>query len=245
MKRLSTFVLVLLSALIAGTTACHSNGIGSMTAAKAAAFQAVGQPDAAMSGASVPEAGALVVARYRLDASQSRFMVRAFAGGLLFFKGHDHFIAVRDFSGEVQLTPGAVTPASLQLAVRADSLAETRDLFTEQQKQIINKELREIVLETAKYPEITFKSTDVTGNLDGGQLEVKIGGDLTLHGVTRRIVIPARVTLTGDKLNAQGEFTVNRSDFNVQATSALHGTIRVRDKLTFTFDIVAHPVGRA
>jgi len=179
-------------------------------------------------------------ARYRLDASQSRFMVRAFSGGLLWFKGHDHFIAVRDFSGEAQLTPGAITPASLQITARADSLVETRDLFTEPQKQIINKELREIVLETDKYPEITFKSTDVTGKLDGGQFETKIGGDLTLHGVTRRIVIPARVTLSGDTLRAQGEFTVNRSDYKVKATSALHGTIRVRDKLKFTFDIVGH-----
>jgi polyisoprenoid-binding protein YceI len=178
--------------------------------------------------------------RYRLDASQSRFMVRAFSGGLLWFKGHDHFIIVRDFSGEAQLTPGAITPASLQITARADSLVETRDVFTEQQKQIINRELREIVLETAKYPEITFKSTDVTGKLAGSQFETKIGGDLTLHGVTRRIVIPARVTLDGDTLRAQGEFTVSRGDYNVQATSALHGTIRVRDKLKFTFDIVGH-----
>ena len=181
-------------------------------------------------------------ARYRLDAGGSRFMVRAFSGGLLWFKGHDHFIAVRDFSGEAQLTPGATAPASLQLTVRADSLAETRDIFTEQQKQIINRELREIVLETEKYPEITFKSTDVAGRLDGGQFEVKIGGDLTLHGVTRRIVIPAQVTLSGDTLRARGEFTVNRSDHKVKATSALHGTIRVRDKLKFTFDILARRV---
>lgn len=33
---------------------------------------------------------------------------------------------------------------------------------------------REIVLETNKYPEITFKSTDVTVNLSGGQIEAKI-----------------------------------------------------------------------
>ena len=165
-------------------------------------------------------------------------MVRAFAGGPLWFKGHDHFIMVREFTGEAQLTPGAITPASLQITARADSLLETRDVFTEQQKQIINKELREIVLETEKYPEITFKSTDITGKLDGAQFETKIGGDLTLHGVTRRVVIPARVTLSGDTLRAQGEFTVSRGDYNVQATSAFHGLVRVRDKLKFTFDIV-------
>jgi len=191
---------------------------------------------------SILSGAGLTLARYRLDASQSRFMVRAFAGGLLWFKGHDHFIAVRDFSGEVQLTPSAISPASLQMTIRAESLVETRDVFTEQQKQIINKELREIVLETNKYPEITFKSTDVTVNLSGGQVEAKIGGDLTLHGVTRHIVIPTEVTLSGSTLRARGEFTINRSDYNVKATSAFHGTVRVRDNLKFTFDIVAQQI---
>jgi polyisoprenoid-binding protein YceI len=215
-------------------------------------FSALALPTVERSGASSCEMktssvakarpGEAVVARYRLDASQSRFMVRAFSGGLLWFKGHDHLVAVRDFTGEAQLTPGASSPASLRMTIRADSLVETREVFTEQQKQIINKELREIVLETAKYPEITFKSTDVTGNLAGGQFEAKIGGDLTLHGVTRRIVITARVMLNGETLRAQGEFTVSRKHYNVKATSALHGTIRVRDKLKFTFDITAHQI---
>jgi polyisoprenoid-binding protein YceI len=177
--------------------------------------------------------------RYRIDASRSRFVVRAFAGGLLWFKGHDHFIAVRDFSGEAEVTPGSVTPASLTLRVRADSLEETRDIFTPQQKQIINRELKEIVLETAKYPEISFRSTEVTLKTVRGALRARIVGDLTLHGVTRRIRIPAEVSLNGRELRARGQFTIDRGDFNVRATSAFHGTVRVRDKLKFTFDIVA------
>jgi polyisoprenoid-binding protein YceI len=169
-------------------------------------------------------------------------MVRAFAGGPLWFKGHDHFVAARDFSGEVQLAPGASPPASLLLTVRSESLVETRDVFTEQQKQIIDKELREIVLETAKYPDITFKSTDVKGDLTGGQFVAKISGDLTLHGVTRHIVIPATVTLDGGELRARGEFTISRGDYNVKATSAFHGLVRVRSRLNFTFDIVGRRV---
>jgi polyisoprenoid-binding protein YceI len=187
------------------------------------------------------EERSLAEVRYRLDANRSKFMVRAFAGGLLWFKGHDHIIAVGDFDGEVRLTPQAISPASLEMTIRSNSLVETRDVFTEQQKQIINRELREIVLETEKYPTITFKSTNVTGKLlRDGSFEGKIEGDLTMHGVTRRIKIPARVTLVGNDLRAQGEFTVDRSDFNVKATSAFHGTVRVRNKLKFTFDIMAH-----
>ena len=176
---------------------------------------------------------------YRLDPARSKFMIRAFAGGLLFFKGHDHFVQARDFEGEARLTPGSVSPASLTLAVRAASLAETRAVFNAQQKKIIDGELRDIVLEPDKYPDITFKSTDVTAEARGGLFKVRLGGDLTLRGITRRVVIPAEVTLEGDALRARGEFTVKRSDFKVPATSAFHGTVRIRDRLKVSFDIVA------
>jgi polyisoprenoid-binding protein YceI len=187
-------------------------------------------------GAPTRQSAAVV---YRLDAARSKFMIRAFAGGPLWFKGHDHFVAARDFTGEARLTPGSVSPASLTLDVRAASLAETREVFTEQQKKIIDGELRDIVLEPDKYPEIIFRSTDVSAEARGGLFRVRLGGDLTLHGVTRHVSIPAEVTLEGDALRARGEFDIKRSDFKVPATSAFHGTVRVRDRLTVSFDIVA------
>ena len=179
--------------------------------------------------------------RYRLDASESKFVAHALRGGLLWFKGHDHLVAASQFSGEAEITPDSITPASLRLVVKTESMRETNSVFTDQQKQIIDKELREIVLLPAKYPEIVFLSTDVKGkSLGNGQYDLKIGGDLTLNGVTRRIVIPAQVTLTGDDLKARGKFSITRSDYKVKATSAVHGLIRVRNKIEFTFDIVGH-----
>lgn len=166
-------------------------------------------------------------------------MAHASRGGLAWFKGHSHNIAVREFEGTVELTLDAINPASLQMSVKADSLEETDPVFTPQQKEIINKELDEIVLESAKFPEITFKSTGVTGKLESGKFLVKITGDLTLHGVTRKIEIPATVTVNGDTLRAVGEFEIDRTDFNVTATNAFHGLVRVKHDVKFEFDIVA------
>ncbi len=177
--------------------------------------------------------------RYRLDASQSKFIAHAMAGGLLWFKGNDHLVAVKEFTGEAQFTPDSITPASLEITARADSMVETSSVFTDQQKQIIDKELREIVLEPAKYPDIIFRSASVTGKSTGNnQYQLNITGDLTLHGVTRRITIPTEITLSGNDLRARGEFSIDRGDFKVKATSAVHGLVRVRDKVKFTFDIV-------
>jgi len=180
------------------------------------------------------------LSRYRIDTAKSTFMVHANRTGPLWFKGHSHRIAVRDFSGEASLTPNVLNPASLLMTVRAASLEETDPVFTPVQKEIINKELDEIVLESAKYPEISFKSTAVTASLlRAGSSDVKIKGDLTLHGVTRSIEIPATVSVDGNTMRASGRFEIDRKDFNIKATNAFYGLVRVKHDLKFEFDIVA------
>ena len=196
-------------------------------------------PTKAVSNADNPTSA--TTQRYRLDSSQSKFIAHALRGGLLWFKGHDHLVAVREFSGEAQMTPDSITPASLEITAKAASMVETNSVFTDQQKQIIDKELREIVLQPDHYPDVSFRSTSVSGKPAGSnKYDLKIIGDLTLHGVTRLINIPTHVTITGNDLRAQGEFSVNRDDFKVKATSAVHGLVRVRNKIKFTFNIVGH-----
>lgn len=180
--------------------------------------------------------------RYTIDPQRSKFMVNADRTGLAYFKGHSHRIAVRDFSGEASLTTDVLNPASLSMTIQANSLEETDPVFTPEQKKIIKKELDGIVLESAKYPEITFKSTDVTGTMKNGAYNVKIGGDLTLHGVTRHIVVPATVTVDGDTMRATGEFEVNRKKYGVNATNAFYGMVRVKHDLKFIFDIIGHRI---
>lgn len=194
---------------------------------------------AVLTGA-VSLASAPATVTYNLDPSQSKFMAHANRSGLLWFKGHSHHLAASDFSGQVELTPETITPASLRLVVKAASLHETGADFTEPQKQIINKELKDIVLHPDQYPDITFQSTNVTAKgLGGGRYDVKINGNLTLHGVTKPITIPATVTLRGSTLRAVGKFSIDRDDYKVKATSAFHGMVRVDDDIKFEFDILA------
>jgi polyisoprenoid-binding protein YceI len=177
--------------------------------------------------------------RYRLDAANSKFMAHASRAGLLWFKGHGHHIAIRDFSGEATLDPDALSNSSLTIVAKAASMEETSDVFTDQQKQIINKELREIVLLPAQYPDITFRSTAVEGkSIGAGQYDLKITGNLTLLGITRPISIPTKVTVSNNQMRAQGEFSISRGDFKVKATSAFHGMVRVAGTIKFEFDIV-------
>jgi len=180
--------------------------------------------------------------RFRLDPSSSTFMVHANRAGLAWFKGKSHRIAVKDWSGEASMSLDSVSPASLVMDIKSSSLEETRDIFTAEQKAIINKELNEIVLETAKYPDITFKSTDISGKLKNGAFDVRVTGDITLHGVTRKVTIPATVTVEGNTFHAKGQFKLDRKKFGVNATEAFHGIVKVRHTLIFVFDIIGEKV---
>jgi polyisoprenoid-binding protein YceI len=180
--------------------------------------------------------------RFRLDPSQSTFIAHANRAGLAWFKGHSHRLAIKDFDGQASLSLDAVNPASLTMTARAASIEETDPFFNADQKKTINKEVNEIVLETAKYPEITFRSTEVRGSLKNGAFDVEITGDLTLHGMTKRITIPATVTVSGDTLRAKGEFRINRKKWGVNATEAFHSLVKVRHTIIFEFDIIGRRV---
>lgn len=177
---------------------------------------------------------------YRLEASQSKFIAHAHRGGLLWFKGHDHLIGVREFTGEARLDPNLIANSSLQITAKTASMEETSSDFTDAQKKIINKELHDIVFLPDQHPDITFKSTSVSGEAKGNnEYELTIVGELTLNGVTRQIKIPTKVIVSGNDLRAQGEFSIDRSNYKVKATSAFHGLILVRDRVDFTFDIIS------
>jgi polyisoprenoid-binding protein YceI len=180
------------------------------------------------------------VARYRIDAGQSRFMVHAFAGGLLSALAHNHNIAVREFSGEAQFTYGSFEPASLHLTVKAGSLAVT-DKISEKDRNDIERTMRDEVLETGKYPEIVFRSTGVSATkLAEGKYRAKISGNLSLHGETRGVEFNAEIDLSANSLRAKGDIPLKQTSFNIKPVSVAGGTIKVKDEVKLSFDIVAH-----
>ncbi len=198
------------------------------------------QPEAAASGQPSPSES-LPAVQYKIDASQSRFMVKVFKDGLLSVLAHDHNIAIRDFNGVAQFTPGPISPASLQLTIKSESLAVT-DKVSASDRQKIEKTMREEVLEIGKHPEIVFKSTKIDiDKSEDGQFQAKIWGELTLHGVTRSGLINATVTMSENNLHAKGSFPLRQSEYSIKPVSAGGGTIKVKDELRFTFDIAAHP----
>jgi polyisoprenoid-binding protein YceI len=173
-------------------------------------------------------------------AGESRFTVQAFAEGLLSAFGHDPLIAIRDFTGDIQVTPGTLTDGSVKMTIKANSLAASHDVKDNDRAEI-DQMMHEEVLETAKFPEIVFTSTNVTaGRLGKGRYRARVIGDLTLHGVTQNnLWIQAEVTVADEKVRAQGQFTIRQTDFQIKPVRVAGGTLKVKNELKFEFDIIA------
>lgn len=176
---------------------------------------------------------------FAIDGRTSRFTVRAFASGMLAAMGHNPTIGIREFSGEMSFNPEKAEAGSFRLLVKAASLS-VQDDVSEKDRREIERLMNQQVLETAKFPEIRYEASDITVTRVSEMLySAALNGDLTLHGVTRRQPINARVTLLGSMLRASGDFTLDQTDYNIKLVSVAGGVIKVKDELKFSFEIVA------
>mgnify|MGYP001339396197 CR=1 FL=1 len=88
------------------------------------------------------------------------------------------------------------------------------------------------VLEALKYRNVTFTSTGISEN--AGQLSIQ--GNLTFHGVTHPIVIPAMKKTEGGQLKVEGRFEINMKDYEVSPPSLMG--FRVKEKIRISFLMV-------
>lgn len=178
--------------------------------------------------------------QYKIVPEESRIEAKTGTAGLLGFAGHPHTIKPSSFSGELELHPDGKT-AVVKLQIEAPSLKEAAE-FDAKEKEEIEKQLHDAVLETAKYPEITFQSTNVKFSEGAGHVyDAQIEGNMSLHGVTQKITIPVRVTSDGSTLRATGQFKINRPDYKIETKSAGGGTVKVGKTIEINFELVLKP----
>jgi polyisoprenoid-binding protein YceI len=180
--------------------------------------------------------------RYMIDSAASRFTVQAFAGGMLSALGHNPVIAIPDVSGEVQVTQDLET-ASLHMTINAASLKVASDIKDKDRLEI-ERLMHEQVLQSDQFSEITYDCSRVSASNTGeGQYWVALNGELTLHGVKRGLTVSTRVAVNGESLRASGNFSLLQSDYDIELVSAVGGTLKVKDELKCSFEVVARKQG--
>ena len=155
---------------------------------------------------------------------------------------HMMFTTVRGsferLSGTIRLDEANVANSSVEVEIEAASIS-TRD------------EKRDAHLRSAdffdveRYPTITFRSTRVE---PVGENRLKVTGDLTMHGVTREVVLDTEFTGRGkspfgfEVLGYTATTTINRDEFGLTWNAALEtGGVLVGNEIKITIDVEAIP----
>lgn len=137
-----------------------------------------------------------------------------------------------EFEGSAHLDGGDPSKSSARLSIRAKSI-QTRNKQRDEQ-------LRSGFLNADDHPAITFSSTAVD---QVGETTFKVAGDLTIRGVTRRVIVDfelvgAENDRRGDlRVAFRGSVTISRSDWGVNWNAAT--SVLVGRKVTLEFDVAA------
>lgn len=131
-------------------------------------------------------------------------------------------------SGSATYDPSDPGKTSLEATIDPNSV-DTR-------VEMRDKDLRSPnFLDVQKYPTITFKSKQAKAAGDG---KLQITGDLTIHGVTKEVVLdvdgpsaPIKDPMGNQRIGASATTKVNRKDFGVNGAPAMVG-----DDITITID---------
>ncbi|MGA9721769.1 MAG: YceI family protein [Candidatus Binatus sp.] len=150
---------------------------------------------------------------------------------------------ISNVKGQFQKTSGTIAtngsdPASAQI----DATIDATSIDTRVEKRDMHLKSPEF-LDVAKYQTITFKSTKVEAE---GPNKWKVTGDLTLHGVTKPVVLdvegsgPPIQVMGNTRAGASATAKIKRSDFGLTWNQALEsGGVMVGDEVAISIDVEA------
>lgn len=132
--------------------------------------------------------------------------------------------APSDAVGRTNAITGQVTLKQSGSSYTASNAAFTVDvsqLKSDSEKR--DSRIREIGLETARYPEAKFAAAGPINipqdAVDGKTVTVPVEGDFTLHGVTKKVSIPLEIRRNGTQIDLLGNYEFQWADFGMSAPS--------------------------
>jgi polyisoprenoid-binding protein YceI len=144
-----------------------------------------------------------------------------------------------DAVGRTSSITGSATIAGAGSALSVTDATFTVDMTSiASDRPMRDNRLRNDGIQTDQFPTSTFKLTQSVaipaGATTGDQVDVTLHGDLTLHGVTRTVDVPAKAQLNGNLIQIAGSLSFPFSDFQINAPN-IAGFVAVQDTGTLEF----------
>jgi len=91
------------------------------------------------------------------------------------------------------------------------------------EKALMEEHFNENYMESTKYPKATFKGQFVDPSkvnfTKDGTYTAEVTGDMTIHGVTKKVTAPVKITVKGGKISASATFTAALADYGIDIPS--------------------------
>jgi len=161
-----------------------------------------------------------------IDTSGSKLIVRAYKTGLFSGFADNHEI-------EAPITQGSIDESAGRVKFRVETKRmKVLDphIKPERRQEIQERMLGPDVLDMTRFPEITFESSSVERPSQGTFV---VHGQLSLHGVTRPIVVNVR----SENGSYNGKVALKQREFSIEPISIAGGAVKVKDELQIEFDI--------
>jgi polyisoprenoid-binding protein YceI len=144
-----------------------------------------------------------------------------------------HSGGFKTFKGTWALVPGKPEASRISAEIAMDSTWTDNGQLTGHLKS-------PDFFDVSKFPTTSFETTAIRAGNDSPKAKDAthtITGNLTLHGVTQSIEIPARLTVAADSATLQSEFSLNRKNFGINYPGKANDLIR--DEVVIKLDIRA------
>jgi len=140
-----------------------------------------------------------------------------------------------DFTGTTTVASGELQGAAELALVRGWVEAPVSTLRTGNDRR--DRDLQKS-MEPAKYPVLRFELDSVaaeTGPSDS--LAATLRGRLSLHGVTREVLLPSVLSFLTDGVRVRSDFPVNLKDYRIGGLSKLLGVLKMYEDIVVHVDV--------
>ena len=162
-----------------------------------------------------------------IDTTHSKLLIHVSKSGLFSGFADNHEVEARIAKGSLDTKAG-----KLRLSVDSRQMRVLDpQVSSDKRQQVQERMLGPEVLDSIRFPEITFESTHVEQEHEG---RIRVDGLLSLHGVTKPLSVLAQM----ENGRYTGRFALRQRDFGITPVSIAGGTVKVKDELTIEFDIV-------
>jgi polyisoprenoid-binding protein YceI len=185
---------------------------------------------------------------YAISPLQSELLVFVHKDGIAARLAHNHIIYADKFEGKMTFDPENHRKNRIRVVVDAKSLVPDSPVLIKKygvdndaslsDRTEIEKTMKgPLQLDVKKFPRIVFDG-GLSKPIVNGQTE--ISGRLTLHGVTRKIRVPATIDDAPHFVRGTARIPLKLTDFGITPYSAFLGAIKIKNEVELMVDVFAN-----